>query len=142
MTAPARSRIIPPVVLGGADGVTIVLGILVSLTGHPAAMWHAALGAGLAELVGMTAGMWLSDGEAGFRLALCCGLAAFAACVAPAVPYLITRGPLALAVAVGITVVVAAAVTRLRPEKGVLAAAQTYGVLIVAVVLCYGAALI
>lgn len=130
-----------PVILGAADGVTIVLGLLVSLTGTPAAMWHAALGAGLAELVGMTAGMWLSDGKSGFRLAASCGLAALAACVLPAVPYLLLRGPLALVLALALTVAVAAAVAWLRPERGVLAAVQTYGVLLAAAVLCFGASL-
>jgi hypothetical protein len=131
-----------PVILGSADGLTIVLGLLVSLTAHPSAMWHAALGAGLAELVGMTAGMWLSDGESGFRLALSCGVASLAACVLPAVPYLAVSGLLALGLALGVTAAVAAAVSWLRPEKGILAAVQTYGVLIVAAGLCYGASLI
>ena len=35
--------------------------------GQPHALWHAALGAGLAELVGMTAGAWLSDEKARVR---------------------------------------------------------------------------
>ena len=49
-----------PVTFGAADGVTISLGLVVSLTGQPRALFYAALGAGLAELVGMTAGQWLS----------------------------------------------------------------------------------
>lgn len=131
-----------PVILGAADGVTIVLGLLVSLTAHPSAMWHAALGAGLAELVGMTAGMWLSDGESGFRLALSCGVASLAACALPAVPYLALRGPVALGLSLGLTVAVAGAVAWLRPEKGVLAAVQTFGVLAVAAALCFTASLL
>ena len=87
-----RRRLISPRVFGAADGVTIVLGLLVSLTGQPHALFHAALGAGLAELVGMTAGAWLSDEKAGVAPAIANGGAAFLACTAPALPYLAATG--------------------------------------------------
>lgn len=140
-----------PVILGAADGVTIVLGLLVSLTAHPSAVFRAALGAGLAELVGMTAGVWLSAGQdgtghgggwRGFWAALSCGGAALVACAAPAVPYLVAHGPVALGASVALTAAVAGIVAWLRPEKGILAVAQTYGVLAVAAGLCYGASLV
>jgi len=117
---------------GSADGVTIALGLIVSLAGHPGAMWHAAVGAGVAELVGMTAGKWLSDSDAGFWVALANGGAALAACLLPAVPSLLVHGRTALAAEIALVAVIAAVIAWLRPERGVLAVAQTYGVLVVA----------
>lgn len=132
-----------PVVFGAADGVTIVLGLVVGLTGQPHAMFRAALSAGLAELVGMTAGQWLSDGQAGFRAALANGGAACAACVLPALPYLAAApGWLAMAVSLAAVAAVAAVITILRPEKGLKAIAQTYGILAVAAAACAAASLI
>jgi hypothetical protein len=119
--------------------VVIALGLVVSLSGQAHAVVHAALGAGLAELVGMTAGAWLSDAGSGFRPALANGGAALAACVIPAVPYAVTSGSAALLASLGLVAAIAAAVAWLRPEKGVLAVAQTYGVLAAAAVLCWGA---
>ncbi len=130
-------------ILGAADGVVIVLGLLLSLAIHqPGAIWHAAVGAGLAELVGMTSGMWLSDGRSGFVPALVCGAAAGSACVAPAVPYLVATGGLALAASLALIAATAAVISWLRPERGVLAVVQTYGVLITAAGLCTAAAAI
>lgn len=131
-----------PVVFGAADGVTIALGLLVSLTGQPSALVHAAMGAGLAELVGMTAGQWLSDGRSGLLAAAGCGAAAFGGCFIPAVPYIAASGALALGLALVLVVVVASAVAWLRPEKGALAVVQTFGLLAAAAVLCSAASLI
>jgi hypothetical protein len=127
---------------GLADGVVIALGLVVSLAGQRHAVVHAALGAGLAELVGMTAGAWLSDSGSGFRPALANGGAAFAACVIPAIPYAVGGGAGALAVSLALVAAVAAVIAWLRPEKGVLALVQTYGVLLAAAALCWGASLI
>jgi VIT1/CCC1 family predicted Fe2+/Mn2+ transporter len=130
-------------VFGAADGVTVVLGLVVSLAASaPSAVVRAALGAGLAELVGMTAGQWLSDGESGFGRALANGAAALAGCFIPAVPYLFTSGAVALAAALCLVVVVGGVVAWLRPERGVLAVVQTYGILLAAAVLCTAAALV
>lgn len=129
-------------VFGAADGVTIVLGLLVSLTGQPHALFHAALGAGLAELVGMTAGQWLSDEKAGFAPALANGGAAFLACTAPALPYLAATGWPAMAASLVLVGAVGGVISVLRPEKGVLAVAQTFGILLAAAALCFAASLI
>jgi hypothetical protein len=127
--------------MGGADGLTIALGLIVSLAGTQRAMWHAALGAGLAELVGMTAGKWLSDPDAGFSVALANGGAAFAGCLLPALPALFMAGHAALGAELSLVAVVAAAISWLRPEKGVLAVVQTFGILAVAAGLCWAAGL-
>ena len=131
-----------PAVFGAADGVTIALGLLVSLAGQPHALIRASAGAALAELVGMTAGAWLSDEAAGWRPALANGAAAFAACIAPALPYAAMRGAGALACSLGLIAAVASVIAVLRPERGVLAWVQTYGILAVAAALCAAASAI
>jgi VIT1/CCC1 family predicted Fe2+/Mn2+ transporter len=137
-----RSRLLRPAIMGSADGVTIVLGLLVSLAGQPHALFRAAVGASLAELVGMTAGEWLSDGEGGFGVALANGAAAFAACLLPGVPYLLITGPVALAASLALVAGAAAVIAVLRPEKGPLAWLQTFGILAAAAGLCYAASLL
>jgi len=126
-------------VFGAADGVTIVLGLLVTLAGQPHALFRAALGASLAELVGMTAGEWLSDGESGFWAALTNGGAACAACLIPALPALAGGGIGVGVTAIVLVAVVAAVISWLRPEKGVLAVVQTYGILLAAAGVCAAA---
>ena len=126
-------------VFGMSDGVAIILGLLVTLAGQPHALFRAALGASLAELVGMTAGQWLSDGESGFWAALINGGAACAACLIPALPALAGKGIGVGAAAVILVVAVAAVISWLRPEKGVLAVVQTYGILLAAAGLCAAA---
>ena len=138
MTALSRS-LQRPAVFGAADGIVLALGFIVSFAAQPHALVRAAVAAGLAELVGMTSGAWLSDTSAGFLPALANGGAAFAACVVPAVPYMVTSGPVALAVSLALVAGVAGVIAWLRPEKGALAVVQTYGVLAVAAALCYGA---
>lgn len=143
--AAPRSPLLRPAVLGSADGLTIVLGLIVGLavSRQPSsAVWHAALAGGLAELVGMTAGMWLSEGDSGFRVALTCGVASLGACVLPAVPYAAGGGFAALLAALVLVAAAAGAISWLRPERGILAAVQTYGVLVVAAVLTGAVALI
>ena len=126
-------------VFGAADGVTIALGLVVSVSGHPDALVHAAIGAGLAELVGMTAGAWLSDSGEGFRPALANGAAAFLACALPAVPYLLAHGLVALLSSLLVVAVIAGVISWLRPEKGALAIVQTFGILLLAALLCWAA---
>lgn len=129
-------------VFGAADGVSAVIG-LVALVGEPHALFRAALGVALAELVGMTAGAWLSaDDGAGFGEALMNGSAAFATVLLPAVPFTFMRGVSAILAALGIIVAIGALISALRTEKGAPAVLKTYGVLAVAAAVCIGAALI
>lgn len=137
----ARSALARQVTFGAADGVVIAVGLIVSLTGDPRALVRAAAAAGLAELVGMTAGEWLSDSGSGFRAALANGGAAFAACVVPAVPYMAAGGDAALIPSLLLVAAVGGVIAWLRPEKGALAIAQTFGVLVAAAVLCLTASL-
>lgn len=129
-------------VFGGADGLTLALGLIVSLSGQPHAIVRAAAGAGLAEFVGMTAGAWLSDASSGFMPALANGGAALLACVIPAMPYVLATGAAALITSLMLVAAVAGVISWLRPERGILAVAQTYGILLAAAALCFGASLI
>jgi hypothetical protein len=129
-------------VFGMSDGVSIILGLLVTLAGQPHALFRAALGAGLAEFVGMTAGQWLSDEESGFWAALTNGGAACAACLIPALPALAGKGIGVGAAAVVLVTAVAAVISWLRPERGILAVVQTYGILLAAAGLCAAASVI
>lgn len=142
MSLQRAARIKRQAVFGGADGLTLALGLIVSLSGQPHAIVHAALGAGIAELVGMTAGAWLSDASSGFGPALANGGAALAACVIPAVPYMAAGGAVALALSLVLVAAIAGIIAWLRPERGLLAVAQTFGVLVVAAGLCFAASLV
>ena len=133
-------------ILGIADGITIVLGLLISLhSGHSSAIFHASVGAGVAELVGMGAALWLSSKRnvANFIAALLCGVATAAACILPAIPYAFhLPSALSLGLSVAICAGIGAGVCYLREEKGWLAVAETFGVLLAAAVLCFLASLI
>ena len=141
-SARVPSRFRGPVTFGAADGVTVLLGLLVSLEGQPHALIRAAVGAGIAEWVGMSAGQYLSNERAGVRVALANGTAALAACVLPAVPYLAGGGWLPLAASLVLVCSVAAVVSVMRPERGVLAFITTFGILGVAAALCWAASLL
>jgi VIT1/CCC1 family predicted Fe2+/Mn2+ transporter len=129
----------PSAVFGSADGLTIVVGLIAGLAmSHQSAsaLWHAATSGGLAELVGMASGQRQSDPDDGWPAAIACGLAAAAACAVPAVPYLVTSGVAALVPALCLVVVVCGVISWLRPEKGLKAVSQTFGLTLVAGVLC------
>lgn len=137
-----HERFRSPLVFGGADGLTIALGLIVSLSGHPHDLVRAAVAAGVAELTGMTAGQWLSDSKSGFFPALANGGGALVACVAPALPYLFLAGAVAFVTSLWLVLIAAGAIAWLRPERGIRAVATTFGVLVVAAGLCYAASLI
>lgn len=131
-----------PVMFGAADGVVIAMGLIVSLTGQPHALVRAAVGAGVAELVGMTAGQWLSDERAGFAPAFANGGAAFAACLLPALPYLAGNGWEIVTASLAVVAAIGTEISLMRPERGILAPIQTFGVLILAAALCAAASYI
>jgi hypothetical protein len=83
----------------------------------------------------MTAGSYLSDARDGFGPALTNGAAAFGACALPALPYLLGSGTGALVASLALVAAVAGVVSWLRPDKGVLAVVETFGVLVVAAAL-------
>lgn len=132
-------------VFGASDGLTLALGFIAGMSGQPAhAIVRAAVAAGIAELVGMTAGSWLSDSNAGFRAALANGAAALAACIVPVLPYL--AGSSArwadLATSLLLVTAVAGLIACLREERGAAGLLQTFGILALAAAACWAASLI
>ena len=128
--------------MGSADGLVLAIGLVVSLSGQPHALVKAAVAAGVAELVGMSAGCYLSEAGSGLLPALANGTGALAACVIPALPYLLLSGAVALVTSLWLVLIVAGVIAWLRPERTVRAVVQTFGILIAAAGLCYGASLI
>lgn len=129
-------------ILGAADGLTIAISFVF---GRDPAVFHSALDAGIGEFVGMGAALYLSaDGGENKKLipALVCGLTTLVACVLPALPYLAIGGNLARLLSAAVAAIVAALVCKIRPEKGWVAVAETYGVLIAAGLLCFLASLV
>jgi len=128
-------------VFGAADGLVLVLGLIAGFAAHPAGALRPAVFAGIAECVGMTAAMWLSDSASGFWPAAGCGAATLAGCTVPVAPYLAGAAPAAVTSSLILVAAVAAVIAWLRPEKGTLAAVQTYGVLTVAAAACWAVSL-
>lgn len=134
----SRQRI--AIILGSADGLGLSVSEIASLLHHQPAIFHAGLGAGLGELVSMFAALWLATDpaeEAGFWPAVACGIASLLGCLLPVLPYAVATGSGALIAAGLIAVVVGGAISWLRPERGLLAIAETYGVLVAAGLLCW-----
>lgn len=120
-------------IFGSVDGLTMFLGLALGLivsSQTASAVWHAALGGAAGELVGMTSGQWLSDRASGFRIALGCGLAGAVACILPGIPYLFLTSPAALGSALLIAWGEAGVIAWVRPEHGLTAVLDTYGILI------------
>lgn len=135
----------PSAIFGSVDGLTVVVGLIAGLAiSHQSssALWHAALSGGLAELVGMTSGQWQSDSKGGWPVAFACGVMAALGCIAPAIPYVFFRGLTALTSALVLVAGVCAFIAWLRPEKGIRAVSQTYGLTVIAGVICALAGLI
>lgn len=125
-------------VLGAADGLTLAVSLVIGLHRQQGAIFHSALSAGIGEFVGMGAALWLSEKRnlAGFLAALACGIATALACIVPALPYAFGLSQ-ALWLSAGLCVAVGAVVCWLREERGLVAVAETYGVLGAAAVLCW-----
>jgi len=129
-------------IYGGADGLTCAMGIVAGLSvthQAPAAIWAAALSAGIAEFPGMASGQYQSAPQDGKTAALVTGAASTAGAVIPAVPFLFTSGMLAVVLSVALACVMCAGIAWLRPEAGWRAWAQSYGITAAAVGLCLAA---
>jgi VIT1/CCC1 family predicted Fe2+/Mn2+ transporter len=134
-TVTARSRFLRPAIFGAFDGLTVVLGVLFSLTGHPSLVLPTAVGVAVAEGVGMAAGEWLSDSDSGFAASLVIGVATIVGSIAPALPYAwLPPGP-ALIASVTVVAVLGAVITgmRSRARGWTRAVLETYGVLAVTI---------
>ena len=127
-------------VFGSVDGLTLfmglILGLVVSQQTNNAA-WHAALGGGMGELVGMSVGAWLSGSTTGgWTGAAACGVAGCLSCLLPGIPFaVLSSREAALVASLIAAAAVAAVISVLRPEHGLVAVTHTYAVLLLAGVL-------
>ena len=107
------------IILGSADGLCLAVSVIASLYRNQPSIWHAGLGDGLGELVGMFAALYLSGGDdkEGFFTSAACGVASLAGCVLPCIPFLFMTGPVAFSLAGIIAIASGAEIAMLRPEK-------------------------
>lgn len=137
-----KRALLPPAVFGGFDGATSVVGVLLTLTGHPQQILPTAVGLAVAGGVGMAAGSWLSDdANAGPLEALVIGAATAIGTLLPALPYTVLAGAAAIICSAAVLILLGAVITlvRARDRSVARAAAETYGVLLAvcaAVALC------
>lgn len=130
-----RGPHVRPAVFGAFDGLTAVLGVLLTLTGHPSLVIPTAAGVAIAEAIGMFFGEWLSDSDNGFGASAVIGAASLVGSMGPALPWAWLSGSSAITASAAVLVGLAAAITVLRgAERGWLrAATETYGILAVAI---------
>ena len=135
-----RSRLVSPAVFGLADGMMSLLGVVLFLLGHRALIFPAALSGGISSALSMAGGEWLCDSDNGLGASAIMGLATGIGAIAPAIPYAVTAGSLAVAESVVICVLIGVTVSFLRPQRLPVALAETFGILaaIFAVVLALG----
>jgi hypothetical protein len=126
-------------ILGSFDGLTCFLGVVLGLVLHkanPALIMPAAVGVGAAETVGMAAAEWLSESKNGFGASAVMGLATGAGAVIPALPFAVMPGWYARSWSIAFVLVITAVIAWKRYRTGerslVLAAAESYGVLLAA----------
>lgn len=128
-------RFATPALFGAVDGLTVFLGVMLPLLAHPHELVLAAVGASLAEAVGMAGGEWLSDSASGWPEAVTIGVATSLASVAPALPFALLGGASARWAAGGIAVILAGGIAAARRYVQVKpwrrALGETFGVLAV-----------
>ncbi|MFJ5532511.1 VIT1/CCC1 transporter family protein [Streptomyces sp. NPDC093261] len=86
----ALGRLANPVVFGILDGLTTLLGVLLSEARYPGLILHTAIAVSVAGAVGMGFGQWLSSAEGHLlRVAKALAIGASTACgsILPALPY-------------------------------------------------------
>lgn len=130
-----RAAVLSPAVFGSFDGATSVIGVLLTLAGHPGQVLPTAFGLAVAGGVGMAAGQWLSaDTDAGPSDAVVIGAATAGGTVVPALPYALLTGAAAIGASAAVLVLLGAAITAVRAHDPARtwrrAAAETYGVLL------------
>jgi len=137
LTRPAELKRVAT--FGACDGLGIVLGVIAGLIVSrqpPHAVWAAAVSGGIAEFFSMANGQRISDSRSGWLPALAIGTASFAGCTVPAVPYSFSSGTAALLLALLLCSAAAGVISWARPERGVLAILETFGLLAVTGAAC------
>lgn len=128
------SKLLKPAVFGTFDGLTAVLGVLLSLHGHPGWVLPSALGLAVAEGVGMAAGEWLSESGSGFAASGVIGGSTALGSLLPAVPFAVLPMPWAAVASALVLVALGAAIAAVRSrDRGWgRALLETFGVLVAA----------
>lgn len=128
-------RLAGPALFGAVDGLTVFLGVMLPLIGRPRELVLAAVGAALAEAVGMAGGEWLSDSDSGWREAAVIGAATSLASILPALPFALLEGAAERWTAGAVLLVEAAGIAVARRyvqrKRWGRALGETFGVLIV-----------
>lgn len=141
-TEPAAAANRGALVFGAADGLVLILGLVLGLAiAHQssAAVWHAALSGGVAEFGGMALAQYWSDPERNKVSALVNGSACCAVVIISALPFAFMSSG-AAAVISGICIALfGLGVTLLRSEAGWVALLRTFGMLLAAAALSAGA---
>jgi len=135
-----NGKLAQPAVLGLADGMMSLLGVVLYLLGHQSLIFPAALSGGISSALSMAGGEWLSDSENGLGASCIMGAATGLGAILPAVPYALATGPGAVGESVVICCLIGACVALLRPGRSLpRALLETFGVLaaiFAAVLLC------
>jgi hypothetical protein len=122
-------------VFGMVDGSTLVLGLFLGeIIAHQSssALWHAALGGGLAELGGMGLGQYWSDPDKDKWTAFLNGAGCCMATIFAGLPFAVASRSLATILSAIIIALIAVLICVLRAETGTIAILRTFGLLIVA----------
>lgn len=132
-------------IMGMADGLTtgigLVLGMVITHQTH-LAIWAAGFSGGLAAFPGMASGRYQSAPEDGRAGAAVCGLATTVGSILVVLPYLVSRGTIALAVSCAVAFVLCALVALIREQRGWRAFALSYGITAAAAGLCVAGAFV
>lgn len=126
-------------VFGAFDGVVTVLGAVFPNTSNPHVLQLTCIGLAASGAVSMGGGELVSDSEAGWPASTAIGLTTGAGTLAPALPYWFTHGTPAIVASMLLCLAVALGISWVKTTDGdnpptfKAAAAQTHGILAVAV---------
>jgi hypothetical protein len=124
-----------PLVFGMTDGAVLVLGLFLGLIVSKqsgAALWHAALGGGLAELGGMSLGQYWATPAIGKVAAGLNGAGCALTTIICGAPFAFLGRTAATVAAAALIVVSAVIICLLRTERGWVAVTHTFGLLLLA----------
>ena len=125
----------PPLVFGMVDGSTLVLGLFLGVIvarQSSSALWHAALGGGLAAFGGMSLGQYWSAPEMGKLAALVNGAGTAGTTIIAGLPFALLSRTAATIASAALITLAAVIICLLREETGKVAVARTFGLLLAA----------
>lgn len=122
-------------VFGMVDGLTLILGLLLgNIIAHESssAIWHSAMGGGLAELGGMSLGQYWSDPNKDKLAALLNGGGCCLVILLTGAPFAIGSGLLPTITSLTLVAIMGLGICILREEAGTVAFLHTFGLLFLA----------